>query len=343
MTATAEPALVETSELVTAAADNITPTEKTEAAEKKPRKIRAPKHDFKDGRGRVFAHKHIFGNGWVEDTAVVDDSVFVGRKASVYQFARVSGRCRVEGNSRVCGYARLSNSVRLKNNAYVFGQAELAGEITAADEAQIGGSATVSGHSMLSGFTQLIGSARIVGSTISGGPGSIIISGDAIVIGSNIHDTARIGGSALVHKSTLTGNVTVDDFAQILRSYVNAPTMPVNGVTPTGIEIHGHAVLANETTVRAPIVITDHIMLIAAKIFVSDWHTTTKPRLSSNGVIMEQTFHDVSEIAGLIAALAAPPTANDGQARIVGAVNVRPRPAQVSLPDIGRRIIRAPG
>ena len=50
----------------------------------KIRQKRAPKHDFHDGQGSVFAHHHDNGGGWVADTAYVAPTVKVARHAAVY-------------------------------------------------------------------------------------------------------------------------------------------------------------------------------------------------------------------------------------------------------------------
>ena len=53
------------------------------------------KHDFKNGKGLVPAHRHSNGGGWVADTARVSDSVYVG------EFARVFGNADVFGDAKV--------------------------------------------------------------------------------------------------------------------------------------------------------------------------------------------------------------------------------------------------
>ena len=50
---------------------------------------------FDFGWGQVPVHRHENGNGWVADTAMVEDSCYIGIDALVY------------GNVRVCGGAKV--------------------------------------------------------------------------------------------------------------------------------------------------------------------------------------------------------------------------------------------
>ena len=69
-----------------------------------------PKLDFQDGKGRVSAHQHPNGGGWVADTASVDETAFVGPDAEVYGHAGVYGHARVFGNASVFGDAVIKTS-----------------------------------------------------------------------------------------------------------------------------------------------------------------------------------------------------------------------------------------
>ena len=58
--------------------------------------------DFKDGHGRVPAHRHVNGGGWVADTAKVEDTAFVGEDARVYGTAWVCGQSVISDQGRDC-------------------------------------------------------------------------------------------------------------------------------------------------------------------------------------------------------------------------------------------------
>ena len=75
-------------------------------------------HDFHDGRGPVPAHQHLYGGGWVADSAHVDASVRVTGDALVYGNARVTGDAQVYGNAQVSGDAQVSGNaeIRQKND-----------------------------------------------------------------------------------------------------------------------------------------------------------------------------------------------------------------------------------
>ena len=143
------------------------------------RKKRAPRHDFKDGCGKVAAHRHDHGKGWVADTARVDDSVYVGPRAAVFQFARVCGGSRLEGNARVFGHARISDNVLLKHNAAVYGQAEIIGAIFLSDNVAVHGSAKISGECTLRQKVEVCGRAAIFNSVLSG---NVSVTNDAMVL-----------------------------------------------------------------------------------------------------------------------------------------------------------------
>ena len=64
---------------------------------------------FDFGDGPVPAHRHTNGEGWVADTATVEDSAYIGPNA------------RVSGNARVFGNAHVSGNARVFDNAWVSG------------------------------------------------------------------------------------------------------------------------------------------------------------------------------------------------------------------------------
>ena len=81
-------------------------------------------HDFHDGRGPVPAHQHLYGGGWVADSAHVDASVRVTGDALVYGNARVTGDAQVYGNAQVSGDAQVSGNAQVTGNALVESQAD---------------------------------------------------------------------------------------------------------------------------------------------------------------------------------------------------------------------------
>lgn len=121
----------------------------------KVRKKRAPKHDFKDGNGKVFAHRHDNGGGWVADTAYVAPTVEVKRNAQVFGFARVVDDCRLENYAQVCDRARLYNSVVVKDRARVCGNASVC------DTTRVSGKACVTNFADLSGGTHVHGNVVV--------------------------------------------------------------------------------------------------------------------------------------------------------------------------------------
>ena len=80
---------------------------------------------FDFGWGQVPVHRHENGNGWVADTAMVEDSCYIGIDALVYGDARVCGNARVYGDALVCGDARVYGNARVCGGARVCGDADL--------------------------------------------------------------------------------------------------------------------------------------------------------------------------------------------------------------------------
>ena len=76
--------------------------------------------DFKDGNGKVPAHRHSSGGGWVADTAYVAESVYVGNNAKVYGNAEIFGYAVVSGYARVFGNAKVSGIVRSDGHTFVY-------------------------------------------------------------------------------------------------------------------------------------------------------------------------------------------------------------------------------
>ena len=100
--------------------------------------------DFNDGRGLVPAHQHPKGNGWVENTAHVDDTCFVGPTAQVF------------GNARVTGNVIINDFARVYGDALVFGNAMIYGDAQVCDNAQI------FGHAKVNDRAKVYGNARVM-------------------------------------------------------------------------------------------------------------------------------------------------------------------------------------
>jgi carbonic anhydrase/acetyltransferase-like protein (isoleucine patch superfamily) len=184
------------------------------APEIKPKKKRASKHDFKDGNGRVFAHRHTNGEGWVADTAKVADSVFVHKYAQIYHNARVDGQVHVRNRAYICGYAHVSGNVKLYNYASISGRARVMDDCQLSNEARIYGG-IVSGSTTVYDNAFIRDSARVVNCTLRGSCG---ISGKAIAIQTALEGQAYVGGEAQISSSVLRGFVTVAGKAQVVGS-----------------------------------------------------------------------------------------------------------------------------
>lgn len=181
---------------------------------KKPRKLRAPKHDFKDGRGRTFAHKHVYGNGWVEDTAKVADTVFVGRLAQVFNNAVVENNAVIRDSARVCGNAYVRDRVRITRRAYVGGNALLYDDTSVRDDVIINGG-TICGNSVIRDNVTVRGYPFIKGSTLSG---RTQISGYVQFLNSTAHTYVCLYHNCTVLNATLNGYITVKNAARVVNS-----------------------------------------------------------------------------------------------------------------------------
>lgn len=188
-------------------------------ADTTPRPVKKKKltHDFKDGRGRVPAHRHENGGGWVEDTAVVGQDVFVGKQAAVYHVARVSGAVAIRNRARICGAANISGTGEVVNDAYI------AGKTTATDcQLDIRGYARLYGGKLV-GSVRIEHNARVQGepkikhSTLSN---ECFVSGRAELRHTHICGNAMIGGHARIIGGTVGGTTVVADNAFVLDSMV---------------------------------------------------------------------------------------------------------------------------
>lgn len=253
------------------------------------KKKRAPKHDFNDGNGKVFAHRHDNGKGWIADTAYVEDSVYVGSRCEVFQFARVAGQSKLKGRARVSGHATVSGNVILNKNVNVFGRAAIRDNTQLHDDANISGQACVCGASQIYGTTRIRDHAYILGSCLTG---SLDISGDATVIRSNFSGQISMCGSATAINASVIGRVSLRDFCQILNSTIH---FSVNG--DQSFIACDHAIIADSSNIAMPITVKNHAILVRVQATAYDWHA--QPALTfDNGVIATNrrfnTYNDIS-------------------------------------------------
>jgi carbonic anhydrase/acetyltransferase-like protein (isoleucine patch superfamily) len=183
------------------------------------RKKRAPKHDFKDGNGRVFAHRHDHGGGWVADTAWVAPTAKVTRNAQVYGFARVADQCEITGASRVYGRARLFDRVQLHQCAEVSGCAKVMDRSTLYDDAQVTDNALVCGSSSFTQRVYVANDALVHNTRIAGPPknGRAMILDSARVLNCVIEGHTRVENASLCENTGLR-NARVHLTARLVHS-----------------------------------------------------------------------------------------------------------------------------
>lgn len=191
------------------------------------RKKRAPKHDFKDGKGRVFAHKHDNGGGWVADTAYVAPGVKVSRSAQVYDFAKVYDACKITHNAQVCGNAHLYNCVTVRDSAIVRGYARVYNNARLCGSTEVRDSALITGDAEFNNRVRVYNHARIHGGEFNGPRyfATLAVADNCYLDGVVAHDDVGIGGSALVKNSTLRG-VRVHSDALIMYSDIHTVREP---------------------------------------------------------------------------------------------------------------------
>jgi hypothetical protein len=170
------------------------------------RKRRAPKHDFKDGNGKVFAHRHDNGGGWVADTAYAAPSVKITRNAQVYGFAKIYDSCQITGAAQVYGRARLYDGVQLRQNARVFDSAVLSDTAALEAGASAFGAAVIYGNSRLLHRVSVNGSATLCDVYVQGPVcrGFTVINNTAQINSTRIYGFCSISGHSRVFDSTLT-------------------------------------------------------------------------------------------------------------------------------------------
>lgn len=304
------------------------------------RKKRAPRHDFKDGCGKVAAHKHDYGKGWVADTARVDDSVYVGPRASVFQFAQVRGGSRLEGNARVFGHARISENVLIKHNAAVSGQAEIIGAIFLADDVVVQGNAKISGECTLRQKVEVHGRAAIFNSVLSG---DVVVANDAMVLRSNIAGAVRVTDGAVLSNASVNGFVILKNFVHIAHSTLNYTTQRTDIPQPY-ICIEDFCLIAARSSICTPVILRGHVTVLSTEFRGRLPDNTTPAVLNGTAVISGQMFNEYNNIALFADAVQRAeqnPANRNGTNVVTAGVNVpQIRTAAAMLPGTGRRLIK---
>lgn len=277
-------------------------TQPEEMKQIKVRKKRAPKHDFKDGVGRVFAHKHDNGNGWVADSAKVDDTVYVGRRCEIFNRAIVKGTTRLEGQSRISGNAVVSGGVIMRKNAHVYGAAVVRDTSEVGDNARICGSAHVSGTSRIWGDAMVSDSAQLFSVTLNG---PCRISGAALVVRSHIISDSpsvfvEIKGDCSVINGNIAGNVLIDRQAQVIRSTMRCYS------SDTKIHVTDFAIVADTSNIYYAMQIKEHAVIIRTTLSsnYSDNNGPDLPQISGRTVFQHQNFRTKAELQNYLNLLA---------------------------------------
>ncbi|NDC55288.1 MAG: hypothetical protein EBZ69_00375 [Alphaproteobacteria bacterium] len=262
------------------------------------KKQRAPKHDFKDGQGRVFAHKHDNGKGWVADTAKVDDSVYVGPRCSVFNFARVSDRVRLEGRSKIGGHSCVSGNVVLKKDAHVYGRAIVRDTVQLTDHAVVTGHAIVTGTSQLRGSSTATDRAQVLHSCLSE---HVMVSGDASVVRCNISGSnVQISGRAIAIHATMHGIIAISGYAQVLNSTLNSQMY--NHLQLMPIHISDFAVIADNSQVLIPLEIKNHAIVVRSTFGYSmaDPANNSRHVLNNQMLVFQRRFNVQADLQNFI-------------------------------------------
>lgn len=318
---------------------------------KRTRKKRAPKHDFKDGRGRIFAHKHDNGGGWVADTARVSDSVYVGARCEIFDWAVVDGTVRLEGRAKIYGHARVRDTVLLKGSSEIFGSARVSDNTKLYDSARIAGGARCGGASELHNSCRIYGNAFVRETHLHN---LAAISGDAKVLNSSLNGTGPHGVNitdfATVTHATIYGVGTIAREAQMHHSTVRFydPQIP--------FLFTDFAVLINDVNVYMPLQIKDHAVVIGGRFTGYVETGNSAPTIDGNRVVHAGTFTSTNQLLAYLEAanrFVAPPSntaaevINPGvilnqNATITPGAPVVIAAAPVVLATGSRRILRAP-
>lgn len=191
----------------------------------KARKIRASKHDFRNGEGKVFAHRHSNGGGWVADTASVAESVRVAAGCGVYGYARVTDNVTLSGRATIGDYARVMHNVALSGSAVVRGSAILRDSVSLTEKAHISGSAYLSGNTNSRGGVYISDFAVLHNVRLVGPHRKIAlqVSGTAKVFDSRLSGATWISNSAIVQNAEV-GSTWCFGNGKIIDSTVSTTT-----------------------------------------------------------------------------------------------------------------------
>jgi NDP-sugar pyrophosphorylase family protein len=316
---------------------------------KRTRKKRAPKHDFKDGRGRVFAHKHDNGGGWVENTAKVDDAVYVGARCEVFQQAQVLNTVRLEGRVKISGFARVRDAAVLKHNAEVCGRAKIGDAAKIYDNSRVGGHARIGGASEMHGTCRVFGNANIFESTLRD---KVSVGGDCHVVNSGLHGVGangiQVGDLAAIVRTSIYGAGTIERSAQLHQARVQTSQH-------MSFLFSDFAIVLGDARIYAPLQVKDHVVIIGGT-YSNSRHDQMPPTIDGNRVLHQGTFRSYDELLQFLNAtgrFTAPGTAGaaatamdpahilrtiaNGQQVIAPNTQIA-----VVLPGGPRRILRAP-
>lgn len=179
----------------------------------KPRKKRRSKHDFKDGCGRVYAHRHENGGGWVADTATVAPTVFVSKTAQVFNRAKVLDRVELRGYAKICGSATVSGHVTMRGHSSIGGAAIVTDRTKVAHNAVISGSARIAGTSYIGAHCRISDSPELLHAKITD---NVIIYGSPLIVRSTVGGLyansfyrTRTMGPKLTHKLRICGQAEI--------------------------------------------------------------------------------------------------------------------------------------
>ena len=303
----------------------------------KVRKKRAPKHDFKDGIGRVFAHRHDNGKGWVADTARVADSAYVGPRAQVFHFAKVRDYCRIEGTATVFGHADISGTATVKH-ARVFGNAAVRDKAKINDACVVSGNAVVSGDSELYVGFQVIEHAYVFNSMLRGYG---TISGHAHIMRSNFRTREfEASGNVTAINATIVGRARLQQYANMLHSIIE-----LNEVDNGEVLLRDFAVICSNTRITAPVEIKNHAVLahtsLSANHFNNDWRGRERLVIRNNMMIGNRAFTSYTALESFLIngdTPPPPPQVPGFPARVLPNGSPSPRPPVIVAP-INRRIM----
>jgi hypothetical protein len=270
----------------------------------KIRKKRAPKHDFKDGSGRIPAHRHDNGRGWVADTAKVDETVYIGPRCAVFNRAIVKGTTRLEGQASIFGNAVVSGAIIMRKNAQVYGAAVVRDSAELSDNTRVGGSAHISGTSRIYGDANVCGSAQLFAVTLAG---RCRIEGSALLVRSNIHGDlsansfVEIKGDCSVINSNVHGNAIIERQAQLIRSTLRCYA------DDSRIHLTDFAIVADMSTVYYPMIIKDHAVLIRTTLsnnYTNISNALDMQQITGRTVLQHQTMNTRSDLQNYLNLLA---------------------------------------